>query len=1256
MQIRTFKAGWKIGFTLLLLLLAGPTGLIAQTNTTALNGTVVDPAGLKLAAAKLTLQNTETGAVITGESKAAGEYGFTQLVPGHYKLTVEHAGFTQQQVEFDLEVATPRTVNFSLVVGNVDTIVVEAPLVESTLNQIDATLGKAFNNAQVEQLPYLANNTLSLLSLQPGVVQLDPNSTTDVRAGTINGARQDQTNITLDGTDNNDTNYGYAFTGVLRATRDSIEEFRVTTGGGNADSGRSSGAQVSLQTKSGTNSIHGSAYYYYRDPAMAANQWFNKQTQLAGGAPNISAKILQDTYGATLGLPIKKDKLFFFGAYEGFKQASDSNASATVPLGDGTAAGTGSGLRNGTLSYLNANGTYTTLTPAQIAKMDPNCSAAGTCPNGPGVNAAVVSFFNANYPASNTTGGDGINTGGLAFVSPAPVSQITNITRIDYNLNAKQILFVRGNLQSDNQAAPAVLPGGAPSYKLFGNSRGITAGHIWTLSGNMTNNFRYGWTRQDNATRGAGGNYVSFAAVSLPFSTTASTVFLQNEHNFVDDFTFVKGKHTIQVGMNDRLTYNTRTLAKYLYQNATITANDVAAGGVLNQNTSLDINHFYTAIGVPKAASSFRSSYNSAVTAITGLMSIASAYANYTVGNNQLTALPTGQVPPHKFEAFEQEYYVQDQWRVTSKLTLTGGLRFAHLGVPFEVNGQQVRPQTSVSAYLNSRIAAMTSGTTYNANIYTVPGGPKNNAPGYWNGDKVDLAPRIAFNFSPDAKTSVRGGFMIAYDHFGQGAVNTFNDSYSFGLASPLGKGVQGSVDTDPRFTSVTSVPASLLNAAPAGGAFPVLQSLGSGGITQTFDDSLKTPYAETFNLSVQRQLMKGLTLTTTYNGRLGRHQLMLRDIFMPLNLKDNSSGIDYFTAMAALDKAYDLGTTTANVGSNPYFSNLFPNLTCPGAANPTQAVYGLLARSNETATLYDIDVPGGLTGTGCTDNGVTLNRYFASQYGSLYTQSAVGSSNYNGGQVSIRHVVNPNVVYDLNYTLAKSMDMGSSPERSQTNYIINTFNPRQMYAVSTYDVRHSITADWIATLPFGKGQHFGGNSSKLVDELIGGWQVTGVLRYGSGFPWTSSYGTSGWGTNWEISSSDIQIAPVSTPGHHTYYPGNKSGILGSAFGSGLGSTVGASSTAAGASFRTAYVGESGQRDNLRADGYFSMDPGMSKTFHITQKQSFKILIEYFNVTNAIRFNSPGSGSTTSTFGQYTSSGGLLNAPRQAQFAGRYSF
>ena len=311
------------------LLCAFSATLLAQTNTSGISGTVMDASGAVIPGAKIGLAQAATGLEKTTVSKEKGEYAFDQLMPGDYDIIVSVPGFSDQREHVQLLVATPLKIDFRLTPGTTETVVVETT--SAAINSTDGTTGKAFDSTQVSNLPYLANNTLSLLGLQPGVLSFDAGST-DARAGTVNGARGDQTNLTLDGVDNNEVNTEAAFTGSLRATRDSIEEFRVTTSNANADSGRSSGAQVALVTKSGTNQLHGSAYYYYRDPAMASNTWANKQAQLNTGKPNISQKLLIDTYGASLGMPVIKNKLFFFGAYEGYKVASDQLVTTTVPL------------------------------------------------------------------------------------------------------------------------------------------------------------------------------------------------------------------------------------------------------------------------------------------------------------------------------------------------------------------------------------------------------------------------------------------------------------------------------------------------------------------------------------------------------------------------------------------------------------------------------------------------------------------------------------------------------------------------------------------------------------------------------------------------------------------------------------------------------------------------------------------------------------------------------------------------------------
>jgi hypothetical protein len=224
-------------------------------------------------------------------------------------------------------------------------------------------------------------------------------------------------------------------------------------------------------------------------------------------------------------------------------------------------------------------------------------------------------------------------------------------------------------------------------------------------------------------------------------------------------------------------------------------------------------------------------------------------------------------------------------------------------------------------------------------------------------------------------------------------------------------------------------------------------------------------------------------------------------------------------------------------------------------------------------------------------------------------------------------------------------MDYGSSPERSGSNYIINTFNPRQMYAVSDFNVTHNITANYGLSLPFGKGQPFLSSSNGIVDRILGGWKLNGTAHYSTGFPWSAN-DSGNYGTNFDVSSYAVQIAPLSTGGH-TY--------LGAGTAAPYETALKTNTVAQGlAAFRDAYPGESGQRNELRADGYLSLDDGISKSFRTWHEQAFKLSVEVFNVLNDDRFSSPTSSINSSKFGNYT--GSLLTSPRQMQFGGKYTF
>ena len=357
--------------------------------TTSLRGTVTDPSGLSIRGAQVTIQNPDTGFIRTTSTTADGTYVLPELLPGTYRVMVEAPGFKKyEQSGVVLAVALPGTLDIRMNVGaaaEVVSVTTEAPL----LNTTDASVGQVMQTNAIENLPLPSENNVLLLSLQPGVAfngdrddLIKETNDYDTRSGMVNGERSDQNNITLDGVSNNNEFRGLAFNGVLPTTDFSVEEFRVTTSNYGAEDGRSSGAQISMVTKSGTNTFHGSAYEFNRNGVGEANDFFLKNSQLSNADPNRPTQLVWNNYGGTFGGPILKNRLFFFFNYEGHRQNVGQSISRTIPsalLQDGVIqySCANPALCNG-VQVTGASGTsytlpagYNGLGPAQLAAMDP---------------------------------------------------------------------------------------------------------------------------------------------------------------------------------------------------------------------------------------------------------------------------------------------------------------------------------------------------------------------------------------------------------------------------------------------------------------------------------------------------------------------------------------------------------------------------------------------------------------------------------------------------------------------------------------------------------------------------------------------------------------------------------------------------------------------------------------------------------------------------------------------------------------------
>ena len=389
--------------SILLILMSVAT--YSQTGTTSVRGAVLDKSGSSVSNATVSLTGAEQGLNRTMQTNENGEYEFLALPPGTYSITVEKEGFRKHdQRNVQLLVNTPGTVNVTLEVGTTAQTV-EVSAQAATINTTDASLGIAFGERQVKELPLEGRNVPDLLSLQAGVAYTgnrpDINRNIDTRSGAVNGAHSDQSNITLDGVDTNDAG-GNAFTSVLPVTLDSVQEFRVTTTNYNANEGRSSGAQVALITKSGSNEFHGSAYEYHRNTVTSANDYLIKLAELQNGQPNEPPKLIRNIFGASLGGPIKKERLFFFANFEGARQREENAATRVVPTAS---------LRDGVIIY--------------------QCSDPASCPGG---TVQGVSGASYNVPA----GAHGLSPSDITSMDPLGVWSKRGDARVLQHVSTSQ--------------------------------------------------------------------------------------------------------------------------------------------------------------------------------------------------------------------------------------------------------------------------------------------------------------------------------------------------------------------------------------------------------------------------------------------------------------------------------------------------------------------------------------------------------------------------------------------------------------------------------------------------------------------------------------------------------------------------------------------------------------------------------------------------------------------------------------------------
>ncbi|HLH29734.1 MAG TPA: hypothetical protein VKY31_00935, partial [Terriglobia bacterium] len=1064
------------------------------------------------------------------------------------------------------------------------------------------------------------------------------------------------------------------FNSVLQIPLDSVQEFRTTIAGQGADLGHSAGGQVTLVTKSGTNQLHGSVYEYNRNTDFEANDWFSNRAHVARPA------LIRNQYGFSAGGPIKKNRLFIFYNWEGRKDRSQSSQTATVPSDS---------FKQGIVKVQLKDGSIVSLTPADVKAIDPL---------GLGENSYITNLMKS-YPSGNNPAGvadKGLNFNQVLFNAAQPLNNHVQVAKLDYIIDSasKHTVSIRGTLVGDSQipgtgcgtvnsatCGLAMFPGQSAVSQTLDNSRGISARYTYVVTPTLVNVFNYGFTRLGQATTGSTNVVPTFGFQALQPLVRGQTRIAPTP-NFTDDLTWTKGKHTFQMGFNYIIAKNLTSVANnepsYSFSRNVLLG---LGNDITNSVTA------YIQKTNPTAALASTTNVANAFGAIFGMLNSGSATYNFGIDGKPI---PFGQPITRDFISRSPEEYFQDTWKITPNLTMIAGIRYSIYGVPYAEDGVQVVPKTNMNAYFAERMGGALLGIPNYAlpdsNITYVVGGPVNHGAGYYPQDNKDWAPRLSLAYSPKndsllAKimgngSVLRAGASMVYDNYGNGLAAQFSSGGSPGLATKVQQASNTNYSTAPRYDGTAATYTTL--SAASGGAFPYTPPTIVGGFTSftAVQSDLKAPYEYLLNLNYARPLPGHMTIEVGYAGRLSHRALLTQDFGQPLEIfTDPKSGQSFTQAAKSLAQLYNSGLTTSQVKANPslvplqpFAENLLGNLSgfyIPGSAsaNLFYDAYSVYAGS-WTDTINDTDrirqFKGGcIVATGC-------NTFFPTQDSGVLAYTNAGRANFHSMTVSLRRKVSNGWGYDFNYTWSHAIDNASGSEGSLSQStggltnVQNAFCPACSSGAADYDARHTVNANAVVELPVGRGKSLLGSAPKIVDGIIGGWQVSTLFTFHTGNPVTCT--ASGIYNSNYLSSSLCILAPGVTKAPATHLQFDNFGLP-SLF----------SNVSAGNDFVPGYSGLVGYRGMLRGLYNWNDDMSISKSFRIREGKSVSFRVEAYNLTNTVTFaNSsstnlaisqiPGTTSAgtyaafgSSTFGEITKTS-TSASPRVLQMALRFTF
>lgn len=1148
-----------------------------QTTSATVTGAVSDPTGAAISGASVALENLQTHVMSTMTTNSAGFYRISGLLPGFYRATVAKDGFKSVVRDaIELHGQDEVAINYQLQVGSVtESVTVTA---ENALQTESATVSTVIGSRQIENMPLNGRNVMNLTSLTPGVIPQGATSGSPLGnqaaignytnpagwgnyqiGGGISGANTEY----VDGAPLNLPVANWI--GIL-PSQDAIQEFRVETNNISPEYGRYYGGVINFTTKSGTDQFHGTAYEYFRNTVLDANSFFNTAANPQVNRPPVQ----QNQYGASLGGPLKKDKLFFFGSWEGYKNRSGLPYLTQVP----TIPETTGDFR----ADAPANQPRYTFGPLAGQPVSCNGVQFTVCPDPTALYMASVFKY---WPAPNITprpNGDNFATNASSGTSSNGIT-----ARGDYNLSSRQQLFARYSWWKTNTLGTNYYHNNVPQPEVLSTSHQAVLGDTIVINPTLVADLRASYLRFNFVSQPPSIGHIDLSQFGPAYGA------LQNQVTFdVLPVPFLAGYGNqfplLIINVIQYYNYNTYNFAGNMTK--TVGRSAIRFGGAVRRveayfsgNTGLGPTGIFLFVpGFPTT----------------------NEFANFMLGSLLPNQFGIGTGRNTQTVNFNQGYYVYETFHANSRLTLTGGVRWEIPGAVSEKKDLNTVFLPNIASPLGTIFNPATGNSqTLHGNLALV------NSPAYPSRlDDVQhyhlFAPNVGFALKVLQDTVLRGGYGMSFVSLdSQGALSPFSSPITSVNTPPLGT----LSNPFPQINGVLPQPV---------GRDPNFSAAVQGLAVTGRIPGAKYPYVQQWNLNIEQQLPWDSQFQIGYQGSEGVH--------LEMGLTVNQLG-DNLIQQAATQY-----TSLVNAGQSP-----------------TQA---------DANTFLNQQVPNPLAGRlalGSAYNGATIGqgqllRPYPQFDGVTNAAANVGTSSYNSLQATFQKRFHSAGTFFAAYTWAKLMGSVDTRtgflEGNTTGGIQDTNNLAAERSLESFDVPQRLVLNYSVNLPIGTGQKWLGGAGTGLNRVVGGWRLSGITTFQSGYPIAFSAQPNDLSNNFGAGG----IRPDRVPNCQAKIAGSPASRLNEAF-----------NTNCFVQPSTPFsFGNEGRVDpQLRGDGVKNWDIAIAKDTQITERVRAIFETEFLNAFNRTQFGPPASQVGSPGFGSINSA---LNNPRQIQFALRLAF